>query len=210
MSLTDQPTEILHIIIGMMNVQTIGRLSQTSRKFCELTARHIGCMPDWDVARRKRIAKLRHHNPLLTLLKRTDHKSWIWWRLSYNSNITIDIVLENPDWPWEYQTLIKNPNITLEIMRLTPTVKWPWRCISNNPNITPDVIMANPDINWDWRSLSTNRHITIELILLKSSSVWDWSQLSANPAITPAIVENYMVKDVKQIMLQNIASEISD
>ena len=35
--------------------------------------------------------------------------------LSKNPNITMDIVQENEDIPWEY-TLIENPNITMNII----------------------------------------------------------------------------------------------
>ena len=48
------------------------------------------------------------------LLKKYPDKLWDWSGLSYNSNITMKDVLNNPDKPWD--CLLLNKNITIEFI----------------------------------------------------------------------------------------------
>jgi hypothetical protein len=52
-------------------------------------------------------------NDLQKLLKKYPDKPWDWGRLSYNPNITWEIVLQNPDKPWDWEWLSLNPNMKL-------------------------------------------------------------------------------------------------
>jgi len=56
-----------------------------------------------------------------------------------------DLVLLNPDKPWNWQYISENPNITWEIIHANPDKPWNWRHISKNSNITWDIIHSNPD-----------------------------------------------------------------
>ena len=41
-----------------------------------------------------------------------------------------------------------NPNITMDIIKNNPDLPWDWRGISRNPNLTIDMILDNPDKDW--------------------------------------------------------------
>ena len=56
-----------------------------------------------------------------------------------------DLVLLNPDKPWNWEYISENPNITWEIIQANPDKPWNWRHISKNSNITWDIIHSNPD-----------------------------------------------------------------
>ena len=43
-----------------------------------------------------------------------------------------------------------NPNITMDIIKDNPDKPWDWYYISYNPNITMDIIKDNPDKPWNW------------------------------------------------------------
>ena len=81
---------------------------------------------------------------------------WKWTSLSYNPNITWDIVEKNMDQPWIWSKLSSHPNITWEIIQANPDRSWNLNCVSLNRNITWDVVQANPDTPWDWACLSRN------------------------------------------------------
>ena len=71
-------------------------------------------------------------------------KSWDWYWLSENPNITWDIVEANP-------------NITMDIVEANLDKPWSWRRLSSNPNITWDIIEANLDKYMSWSYLSRNK-----------------------------------------------------
>jgi hypothetical protein len=69
----------------------------------------------------------------------------------------IDLVIANPDKPWDWARLSYNPNITLKDVLANPDKPWRWYWLSRNPNITPKDVFANPGKTWDWAGLSWNR-----------------------------------------------------
>ena len=57
--------------------------------------------------------------------------------ISANSNITMEIIENFPDKPWNWNGISMNPNITMQIIEKYPDKPWNWYGISlNNPNIT--------------------------------------------------------------------------
>ncbi len=76
--------------------------------------------------------------------------------ISYNPNITWEIIQENPDKPWNYFELSKNSNITWDIIQANLDKPWNWKGLSCNPNITWENVKANPTKPWNWYSLSWN------------------------------------------------------
>lgn len=51
-------------------------------------------------------------------------KDWCYEELCCDSDITWEIVRDNPDFPWYYEYLSMNPNITYEIVRDNPELPW--------------------------------------------------------------------------------------
>jgi hypothetical protein len=41
-----------------------------------------------------------------------------------------------------------NPNITWEIVRDEPNIQWNWNSIPENPNITWEIVRNEPDFMW--------------------------------------------------------------
>ena len=83
-------------------------------------------------------------------------KPWNWNGISYNPNITMEIIKANPDKPWDWIGISYNPNITMEFVEDNPDKPWDWSGISYNPNITMEFIKANPDKPWNWNGISQN------------------------------------------------------
>ena len=128
------------------------------------------------------------------LLEKYPDKPWDWYRLSYNSNITMKDVLNNPDKPWDWSGLSYNKNITMNDILNNPDQPWDWSCLSLNKNITIKDILNNPDKPWDWSDLSNNKHITMKDVLNNPDKPWDWSGLSQNSNITIEFIEKNINK----------------
>jgi len=45
-----------------------------------------------------------------------------------------------PDKPWNWEYISYNPNITMEIIEKYPEKPWVWWGISQNPNITIEIV----------------------------------------------------------------------
>jgi hypothetical protein len=57
-----------------------------------------------------------------------------WRGISKNPNITMDIIEQNKQYPWEYKYVSENPNLTFEFIQNNINVSWDWYKISKNPN----------------------------------------------------------------------------
>ena len=79
-----------------------------------------------------------------------------WYYIFRNPNITVDIIENNPDKPWDWFFISEHPNITWGIIQGNPDKPWNWHGISKNPNITCDIVKNNPDKQWEWDSIFMN------------------------------------------------------
>jgi len=111
------------------------------------------------------------------------------WRLSFSSNITWEIVQAHPNEPWFWYGLSRNPNVTWEIVQRNPNKRWDWYGLSQNLNITWEIVQGNPDKPWDWHGLSQNPNITWEIVQENPDKPWDWASMRHNPNVTREIIQ---------------------
>ena len=69
----------------------------------------------------------------------------------------MEIVLDNPDKPWNWCQLSGNPSITFQDVVDNPDKPWYWRRLSLNRSITFQNVLDNPDKPWVWGSLSKTK-----------------------------------------------------
>jgi hypothetical protein len=62
-----------------------------------------------------------------------------------------------PNLPWDWLGLSFNENITWDIVKSNPDKNWQYRGLSLNPNITPDIILENKELPWNFYNLSSNK-----------------------------------------------------
>ena len=67
-----------------------------------------------------------------------------------NPCITMEIINNNLDKPWDWEYISMNPNLTMEMINNNPDKPWNWNYISENPCVTMEMINNNPDKRWDW------------------------------------------------------------
>jgi hypothetical protein len=97
--------------------------------------------------------------------------------------------INNSDNLWFTDCISKNSNITWEIIKNNPTIPWNWPNISENKNITWDIILNNLDKPWFWDLISLNKNITWDIIINNLDCPWDWNYLSRYKPITWCIIK---------------------
>jgi hypothetical protein len=113
----------------------------------------------------------------ILLLDEYKDKPWNWSILS--RNITFDYVLQHPDKPWDYNNLASNPNITLEIIINNPDYfNGSYDFVSYNPNLTLKIIQDNPHLPWNYQRLS--HIVTFDIVKNNLDISWSWNELSLN------------------------------
>ena len=74
-------------------------------------------------------------------------------------------MLDNPTIDWNYELLSFNANISWEIVLDNPQIKWNYDYMSFNPNITWDIVCDNPQYDWNYlHLLDKNQNITWDII----------------------------------------------
>jgi hypothetical protein len=91
------------------------------------------------------------------------HLPWVWYEVSFNPNITAEILTQHPFHPWKFGHLSFSLPITdiLSLHTAHPTITWNWRLISANKSVTYQVVMNNPDLPWDWGNLCKNSNFLL-------------------------------------------------
>ncbi len=105
-----------------------------------------------------------------------------WAYLSKNSNITFEIIKNNPDIcpskTWDWYNIAMNENITWDIVKNNPFDRWNYRSLSGNTNIAWDIV-CNSGINIEWRY----RYMY--------DKKWSVSILMQNPNLTFEIIDKW-------------------
>lgn len=82
-----------------------------------------------------------------------------WYNLTIETNITD--ILANPALPWLYYEISKNKTLTLDIINNNPHIQWNYRDLSQAPFITVSFVKQYLDQDWDWLELSINSALTL-------------------------------------------------
>lgn len=157
---------------------------------------------------------------LLCIAKSTNWKTvqtntnikWNYKALSYNSNITLDIIISHYSEDWDWTEISKRPELTWEIIENNPKIKWDWIQILSHPNITWEIIKKYIDLSnistvsniceknerykefqqdvdiWK-NSKSYDEYLrNIILVNFNSKAYKNWKSISKNPNITWDII----------------------
>jgi hypothetical protein len=135
--------------------------------------------------------------------------------MSINPNITLDIIEQNPQYPWNMSAFLMNPNLTWDLFTANYSKysnQW-FRSnlvrLSVNPNITVDIFYQNRDwIPWSIYELTRNANITWQDIQNHPDIGWDFFDILENPNISWDLYENTLIYscNTKNHFLQVLAN----
>lgn len=153
-----------------------------------------------------------------------------WSMLSANPSITMGIVEQYSNYPWNDQYLSMNPNINSNYILnegssrkwfmphissnrgiterdiYKNVLQWNYLNLGSNPNLPAKYVNDNPDKLWNMHSVSSNSNITITDIETFHAIKWDSFGLSINPNITfDYVIAHPQYNWSKQMLLMNKA-----
>ena len=111
-----------------------------------------------------------------------------------NHNLTMKIIIDNPEFEWDWKILSDNPNIIIKQMLINNNnnEKWKWcfHDITMNKYITMDLIENNKDKEWCWEYMYRNPNLTIEFIKKNKEKLYEWHLISCHKNITMDDITN--------------------
>lgn len=120
-----------------------------------------------------------------------------WDAISNNPSLTLEIIENNRDKPFNYDTLSGHPCITWEFVRkhtdrrgYSYIIPWNWYYLCQNPDIFRNIAYLRP-FELDWGGLSQNQALTQKFVEMCIDRPWNWNVLSSHPCITWNFVQKH-------------------
>jgi hypothetical protein len=120
-----------------------------------------------------------------------DWDYWFWYSVSANPNITMEMILSNPDLPWVWAGVTENPNLPIKYVIDNPDLSWNWNMMSYNPELTIAIIEMFPDKDWSCPHISQHKNVTIDVIKQYPEIPWSLYYIELNPNITVDIMKTH-------------------
>lgn len=126
--------------------------------------------------------------PLQIILDNPDNNTWDYCMVSARSEITIELVVTYPDFPWRWDMLFNNPSVSIDVLRALPDKPWSWNWIHylNSTRRIEDIINLARDLPhkpWNWDGLSGYKHLTLHIVKTNIDLPWNWNVLILNANI---------------------------
>ncbi len=138
-------------------------------------------------------------NPNISMKLVYDHLEfpWNWLNITMNPNFTLDMIYQFKNvhfQQFDWCAISKHPNIQMSHVLNNLSLPWDWRNMSSNPNLNFDMVLKFIR-NWDWKELSVHKSITISDVEKCPGAPWVWEKLSANPSLTALFIASHLDKD---------------
>lgn len=145
------------------------------------------------------------YNPNLTIefiKENIDNCEWKWEAISAHKNMTMDIIKQNFELPWNADGMSRNPNLTISFIKEHPHLNWNYTSIMMNENITFTDVINNPDLPFVLQWLPF-KNIPLEYIATNPNPEWDWYHLTKWKSVSdiiknPNITWNYVAVSGKK------------
>ncbi len=87
-----------------------------------------------------------------------EYTNILWYRymILYNPNVPADYILSYPNEHIMWNIISRHLSMTMQIIMDNPDKPWDLSVMSKNPNLTLDMIINNLDKPWNWTVLSAN------------------------------------------------------
>ena len=111
---------------------------------------------------------------------------WHWPFLSANKSVSMTMILDHLDWPWDYDAMCSNPNVTLEFMLSKKSIdKLNWWRLSRRIDFRE--ILHHPNFPWNYDDMSSNPTIHLDYVLNHPNHSWNDYKIAQNPFINDYI-----------------------
>lgn len=98
--------------------------------------------------------------------------------LSDHEDLTINIVKEYPDAPWEWETIQEHDNFSLNWLISFPYAQWNWKSMHLADAFDPYWLCIFQDKPWNWEHLHKSKQFDFSWIEYAPHADWNWDKLS--------------------------------
>jgi len=115
----------------------------------------------------------------MKVIRNCIHYPWDYSALSKNSNITIDLVIDFSDKPWDLSYFItsKPSKFKYILVKKFPDKDWDWDFMSSCPDLDTELVVRFPFKPWNWQLLSCNSAVTIDTWFATLTAPWDYKKI---------------------------------
>jgi hypothetical protein len=121
-----------------------------------------------------------------------------WKNVCRNPNITLKIIEDNLNIPWDWSAIVTHPNFNIDFYERHLDKPWNWE---PTPGFFGFVINLeflekykdDPNIPWNWDIVSMNNNITMDFVERNMEGVpWNWEYIARNKNLTMDFVERHL------------------
>lgn len=98
--------------------------------------------------------------------------------LSDHEELTINIVKEYIEAPWDWETIQENNNFSLGWLIAFPSANWNWRIMHKSHAFEPYWLCLFQDKPWNWEHLHKDVHFDFSWIDFAPHANWNWDKIS--------------------------------
>ena len=109
--------------------------------------------------------------------------NWDWANLCASANFTLTEILEHFPEQADFTYISRNPTITMADILAHPEILWNFYVYSANPQLQFQDVLQNPQFDWNYTIVSLYCPFTIQDILANPHFPWDWSYITQKPTI---------------------------
>jgi hypothetical protein len=107
-----------------------------------------------------------------------------WMMFSGYAKVTMQEVVENPQFAWDFRVLTANEYITIQDIISHPKYQWDPAQMSAKKGINIKMVLDNRHLPWDLNTLSLHIHMTFNEFIASLSVInWNYGYLYRNPNV---------------------------
>ena len=105
---------------------------------------------------------------------------WHWPSLSENKSVSMSMILNHLDWPWNWRCMCRNPNVALEFMLSKKSIdELNWCLLSRR--IDFQEILQHPELPWNNDAMSMNPTLCLDYVSEHPNISWEYDEIARNP-----------------------------
>ena len=123
----------------------------------------------------------------IDFIKKHPEVDWNWNRVVLSPNITWNVVMSNPEYPWPMDEMCSNKYKEASFDFIFSHLHLPWNFVEIcrcHKDLTWDIVASHMHVPWCFTTLSAHPCINMTIVRENRHISWNFYMLSSNPSIT--------------------------
>tara|TARA_B100001964_G_scaffold76747_1_gene86914 strand:- start:309 stop:839 length:531 start_codon:yes stop_codon:yes gene_type:complete len=115
----------------------------------------------------------------MMIIRNCIHYPWDFSALSKNSNITIELVIDFSNKPWDlfYFITSKSSKFKYTLVKALPDKDWDWNFMSSCDDLDTELVVRFHFKPWNWKLLSSNSAVTLDIWVATLREPWNYKKI---------------------------------